>query len=70
MTDAISKFATIDATGYVRLGTESKRSVAVGAALELILAKASTQSSGIDLAHELDQLSHHADKIQAALKAK
>ncbi|MGY4816338.1 hypothetical protein ACVNP3_10410 [Pseudomonas chlororaphis subsp. piscium] len=70
MSNAINKFSTIDASAYGRLTVDSKRSVAVGAALELILAKASAQTSGVDLAHDLSQLSDYADKIQDALKAK
>ncbi|KMY04262.1 hypothetical protein V476_25335 [Pseudomonas syringae KCTC 12500] len=47
--------------------TSDKRAFAVGIALELIAARASS-SAAVDLSQEIASLSDYADKIQAALK--
>ena len=58
--------AILDPVKYNNGAASDKRSLAVSAALELILTKAS--SGDTSLARELDHLSAYADKIQAALK--
>ena len=60
--------AIFDPVKYNNGDPSDKRGIAVSAALELILTKAS--SGDTSLARELDHLSAYADKIQEALKQK
>lgn len=69
MTAAIGSLSTIGAASYHKLQPSSKRNIAVGAALELILGRVSSSAS-VHLSQELDNLSKYADQIQAALETK
>ncbi|MBS4090685.1 MULTISPECIES: hypothetical protein [Pseudomonas] len=59
---------TFRATAYAQSGAEGKRLVAVEAAIDLIVARVSTE--GADLEGEMNRLSQYADQIQEAVKVK
>lgn len=69
MTDAIKSISVIGNVAYDRLQESTKRNIAVGAALELILGRVSSSAS-VHLSEELQNLSRYADQIQDALKLK
>lgn len=58
---------TFRANAYAQTGAEGKRLVAVEAAIDLIIARVS--SEGADLEAEMNRLSKYADQIQEAAKA-
>ncbi|MDD1131151.1 hypothetical protein [Pseudomonas shahriarae] len=62
--EAISK---VGENSYRKLIPAAQRSVAVGAALELIQSRIATAPTGTSLDTELSKLSQYADRIQAAL---
>lgn len=69
MTSPIDALVVTGTYAYPRLSDESKRAVAVGAALDLIRAQASAvHSPGTLLDVEMNNLSRYADLIQEALK--
>lgn len=68
MSEAIKAIAVVGTNAYSRLQPETQRSIAVAAALELILARVtSAPANGTHLDVELGKLSQYADQIQAAV---
>ncbi|AGZ34699.1 MAG: hypothetical protein ACOKSU_26095 [Pseudomonas sp.] len=65
MADQIKTFRV---NAYAQSGAEGKRLVAVEAAIDLIIARVS--SEGADLEAEMSRLSKYADQIQEAVKIK
>lgn len=65
MADQIKTFRV---NAYAQSGVEGKRLVAVEAAIDLIIARVS--SEGADLEAEMSRLSKYADQIQEAVKIK
>jgi hypothetical protein len=63
-------FKNLNRSGMSGKGSsDSLREAAVGAALELVLARVSSPAA-VDLSQEMTNLSKYADQIQAALQAK
>lgn len=69
MTDSIKAISVIGNLAYSKIQPITQRSIAVGAALELILGRVSS-SATVHLSQEMDNLSKYADQIQEALKLK
>jgi hypothetical protein len=67
MAESIKNISQYSNAGYSNIAPQYQRAYAVGAALEIITARA-TSSNGIDLTTEFSNLSKYADQIQAALK--
>lgn len=70
MSKGIDAIGNLGELAYKNLVPDAKRSVAVAAALELILGRTSSMSAHGQLAGELGNLSTYADQIQAALDKK
>lgn len=64
---SVSAVSTIGSHAYSNLSPDNKRAIAVGAALEVIAARATGPSGNVNLSYEFEQLSRYADQIQAAL---
>ena len=68
MADCIKALGAQGTAAYNNCRPETKRAIAVAAALELISINLSGAHSGGLLESELDSLSNYADKIQKAMK--